>query len=86
MVENGKPAPDLFLFAAGRMDRPPQECLVIEDSAAGIAAAKAAGMRVFAYLGATHARSADYRAQIAALHPDLMFDAMDNLVQRAAKV
>lgn len=86
MVENGKPAPDLFLFAAGRMNRPPEECLVIEDSAAGIAAAKAAGMRVFAYLGATHARSPDYREQIAALHPDLMFDAMDNLVQRAAKV
>ncbi|WP_180899447.1 HAD family hydrolase [Martelella soudanensis] len=86
MVENGKPAPDLFLYAASRMKRSREECLVIEDSLAGIAAAKAAGMRVFAYVGASHAQSSDYRAQIAALDPDLMFDAMDILVQRAAKV
>jgi len=43
-VRNGKPAPDLFLAAAQRLGVPPQYCLAVEDTAAGIAAAKAAGM------------------------------------------
>lgn len=86
MVKNGKPAPDLFLYAAERMRRSPEDCIVIEDSPAGIAAAKAAGMMVFAYLGASHALSPEYRKQISNLQPDLIFDAMDNLVQRIGKV
>ena len=44
-VTRGKPAPDLFLFAAGQMRIDPAECLVIEDSRPGIEAAQAAGMR-----------------------------------------
>jgi HAD superfamily hydrolase (TIGR01509 family) len=43
-VPRGKPFPDMFLEAAKRMDVPPTECLVLEDSPAGIEAAKAAGM------------------------------------------
>jgi HAD superfamily hydrolase (TIGR01509 family) len=43
-VSRGKPFPDLFLEAARRMGVPPNECLVLEDSPAGIEAAKAAGM------------------------------------------
>jgi HAD superfamily hydrolase (TIGR01509 family) len=43
-VPRGKPFPDMFLEAAKRMDVPPSECLVLEDSPAGIEAAKAAGM------------------------------------------
>jgi HAD superfamily hydrolase (TIGR01509 family) len=43
-VTRGKPFPDIFLEAAKRMDVPPNECLVLEDSPAGIEAAKAAGM------------------------------------------
>ncbi len=43
-VTRGKPAPDLFLFAAGQMRIDPAECLVIEDSRPGIEAAQAAGM------------------------------------------
>jgi HAD superfamily hydrolase (TIGR01509 family) len=50
-VSRGKPAPDLFLHAAARMDVSPQECVVVEDSAPGVAAALAAGMRVLAYSG-----------------------------------
>jgi HAD superfamily hydrolase (TIGR01509 family) len=50
-VTNGKPAPDLFLFAARRMGFPPTACAVVEDSAWGVQAAHAAGMRVFAYAG-----------------------------------
>ena len=42
----GKPAPDMFLLAAARMNVPPARCLVFEDAAPGIAAAKAAGMSV----------------------------------------
>ena len=43
-VSRGKPFPDMFLEAAKRMGVPPNECLVLEDSPAGIEAAKAAGM------------------------------------------
>lgn len=43
-VERGKPAPDIFLAAAERLGCSPSDCLVIEDSANGVQAAKAAGM------------------------------------------
>jgi HAD superfamily hydrolase (TIGR01509 family) len=43
-VEHGKPAPDIFLRTAGLLEIPPENCLVIEDSANGVRAAKAAGM------------------------------------------
>jgi beta-phosphoglucomutase len=42
-VERAKPAPDLFLHAARQLDLPPAECVVVEDAAAGIEAAKAGG-------------------------------------------
>jgi HAD superfamily hydrolase (TIGR01509 family) len=45
-VACGKPAPDLFLLAAGRLGVPPPECLAFEDSDPGVLAARAAGMRV----------------------------------------
>jgi HAD superfamily hydrolase (TIGR01509 family) len=48
-VEHGKPAPDLFMYAAERMSTPPEACLVVEDSQYGVRAARAAGMDVFAY-------------------------------------
>ena len=44
-VEQAKPAPDVYLLAAARMDLPPDQCLAIEDSAPGIMAAKRAGMQ-----------------------------------------
>lgn len=44
-VENGKPAPDIYLEAAKRLDVSPLECIVFEDSEAGIRAASAAGMK-----------------------------------------
>ena len=43
-VAHGKPAPDLFLLAAERLGRKPAECVVLEDSEAGVKAAAAAGM------------------------------------------
>jgi HAD superfamily hydrolase (TIGR01509 family) len=54
MVARGKPAPDLFLFAAAQMGVSPSSCLVFEDSPAGIAAARAAGMEVWRYRGGGH--------------------------------
>jgi HAD superfamily hydrolase (TIGR01509 family) len=43
-VARGKPAPDLFLYAATRLGLRPEQCAVVEDSVFGIAAARAAGM------------------------------------------
>jgi HAD superfamily hydrolase (TIGR01509 family) len=54
-VPRGKPAPDLFLYVAGRMGVTPAQCLVVEDSPAGIAAATAAGMTSIGFVGGTHA-------------------------------
>lgn len=50
-VDRGKPAPDLFLYAASKMGVPPSACAVVEDSAPGVQAARAAGMRAFGYAG-----------------------------------
>lgn len=52
-VAQGKPAPDLFLLAARRAGVSPGACVVIEDSPAGVAAARAAGMACLAYAGFT---------------------------------
>jgi HAD superfamily hydrolase (TIGR01509 family) len=50
-VQNGKPAPDLFLHAARRMGVSPEACAVVEDSQYGVRAARAAGMEAFGYAG-----------------------------------
>jgi beta-phosphoglucomutase family hydrolase len=52
-VRVSKPAPDVFIFAAEKLGISPKHCLVIEDSANGIRAAKNAGMRCVAYLNPT---------------------------------
>lgn len=61
MVENGKPAPDLFLFAAKKMGFKPENAVVIEDSINGIHAAQAANMRVIAFVGAENNNNAEYK-------------------------
>lgn len=76
MVSRGKPAPDLFLHAAEQTKTPPHHCLVIEDSAAGIEAAKSAGMRVFAFTGGAHAGGENYLKTLTQLAPDHIFDDM----------
>lgn len=53
-VKNPKPAPDLFLFAAGKMGVEPSRCLVLEDSAAGVMAGVAAGMTTWGITAAAH--------------------------------
>ena len=54
LVARGKPAPDLFLYAARQMAVDPARCLVIEDSLTGIRAGLAAGMVVWRFTGGSH--------------------------------
>ena len=70
-VMHGKPAPDCFLLAAERLGYPIADCLVFEDTPAGIAAAEAAGAQV-AVITATHHRPLDTR------HPRILdYTALD---------
>jgi HAD superfamily hydrolase (TIGR01509 family) len=50
-VPNGKPAPDLFRFAAARLGVGPTDCIVVEDSVPGVTAAVAAGMTAIGFVG-----------------------------------
>ncbi|GAB7103512.1 HAD family hydrolase [Streptomyces phaeofaciens JCM 4814] len=54
-VGKGKPAPDLFLYAAERMGVAPERCVVVEDSPLGVRAAVAAGMDVYGFTAMTPA-------------------------------
>jgi beta-phosphoglucomutase-like phosphatase (HAD superfamily) len=76
MVSRGKPAPDLFLYAAEQMGAAPQRTLVIEDSVSGVAAAKAAGMVAWGFVGGSHYRSRDGRAMLYDAGADRVFDRM----------
>jgi len=76
MVPRGKPAPDLFLYAAAQMRTAPQRTLVIEDSVSGVIAAKAAGMAVWGFVGGSHYASRDGRAMLYNAGADRVFDRM----------
>lgn len=78
LVANPKPAPDLFHFAAMRMNTKESECIVIEDSPVGILGAKRAGMRAFGFIGASH-RTTDDIEKLRAAGADLVFDDMTEL-------
>lgn len=80
MVKRGKPEPDLFLHAANAMGRAPQDCLVIEDSTAGVTAARRAGMRVLGFAGASHAREVPgYPKTLMEAGAETVFDDMTRL-------
>jgi len=78
-VAAGKPDPEVFLTAASRLDVPPARCVVVEDAAAGIEAARRAGMRSIG-VSRTERLSADV---FAASLADLPEDAFDRLVRSA---
>ncbi|MGX9425175.1 MULTISPECIES: HAD family hydrolase [Bradyrhizobium] len=76
MVARGKPAPDLFLYAAAQMRAAPQRTLVIEDSVSGVTAAKAAGMTVWGFIGGSHYQSGDQHSKLRDAGADRVFDRM----------
>lgn len=57
-VAKPKPAPDVYLAASQGMGLAPRACLVVEDSVAGVSAARAAGMTVLGFVGGTHVGNA----------------------------
>ena len=78
-VTTGKPDPEVFLTAASRLGVPPARCVVVEDAAAGIEAARRAGMPSIG-VSRTERLSADvFVASLA----DLTEDAFDRLVRPA---
>lgn len=77
-VANGKPAPDLFLYTAFRMKAEPTACIVIEDSVAGIEAARAAGMWAFGFSGGSHC-DADHGEALRDAGADVVFSDMREL-------
>jgi HAD superfamily hydrolase (TIGR01509 family) len=85
MVARGKPAPDIFLHAAKAMGVAPAQCLVIEDSATGIAAAHAAGMTVWQFTGGCHFRHG-YNHTGSSHLVDRTFDRMDRFFEAAPEL
>ncbi len=77
-VKRGKPAPDLFLFAAEQMRIAPERCVVVEDSLPGIAGARAAGMTVLGFHGGSHCRPG-YEDTLRAAGAQVTFDDMRQL-------
>lgn len=77
-VARGKPAPDLFLFAAEALGVAPADCVVVEDAAKGIRAAVDAGMRAIGFTGGGHC-SADHGEGLLAEGADLVVAHMDDL-------
>lgn len=76
MVANGKPAPDLFLLAARTLSVAPEACVVIEDSAVGIEAARRAGMRALGFTGGSHAAAGRLAEKLEEAGADLIFSDM----------
>ena len=78
MVENPKPSPELFLYAASAMGISPNECLVIEDSEVGVQAACAAGIKVWGFLGGSHI-TPETKAKLLGAGAERVFGKMEDL-------
>lgn len=85
MVERGKPAPDLFLYAASQMRAAPGRCLVIEDSVPGVTGAVAAGMIALGFNGGSHCQ-AGHADRLRAAGAALVFDDMRQLPELVRRV
>jgi HAD superfamily hydrolase (TIGR01509 family) len=85
MVARGKPAPDLFLYAAERMAAHPACCVVIEDSLPGVTAAVAAGMTAVGFVGGGHC-SAGRGDQLRSAGAAVVIDRMPELLPTLARL
>jgi len=74
-----KPQPDVFLLAAELMGVAPEACLVVEDSLFGLKAGRAAGMRVAAYLGASH-QAEELVSSVLEARPDFVLETLPDLL------
>lgn len=81
-VARGKPAPDLFLFAAAKMDVDPRSCVVVEDSQYGVRGAIAAGMTPIGFVGGSHIEShhADALVEAGAVHVEDSWAAVERRI------
>ncbi len=77
-VEHGKPAPDIFVQAAARLDIAPERCIVVEDSPSGIESGQRGGMRTIGVLTTHDSLSADL---VVATLDQLPADAFARLLQ-----
>jgi len=77
-VARGKPAPDVYLEAAARVGVEPARCTAVEDSSNGLRAARAAGMRVFAFPNLRYPPAPDALALA-----DVVLDSLDQLTREA---
>ncbi len=85
MVRRGKAAPDLFLHAAAAMRASPRRTLVVEDSASGVMAGKAACMTVWGFVGGSHYAGRDGEPRLRDAGADLVFDRMAEFHTLAAR-
>jgi HAD superfamily hydrolase (TIGR01509 family) len=77
-VARGKPAPDIFLFAADKLGVSPSRCLVVEDGQHGARAGKAAGMTVYGFIGGSHC-SREWGVSLQQAGADAVFSDMPSL-------
>ena len=77
MVPNGKPAPDIFLYSAEKLNVEPKDCMVVEDGIAGTIGAKAAGIgRIVGLVGGSHLTDPELKA----LHAKALIEAGADLI------
>ncbi|MGI9421115.1 MAG: HAD family hydrolase [Geminicoccaceae bacterium] len=80
MVENGKPAPDIFLYAANQMGVAPGDTVVVEDSLPGVQAGVAAGATVIGFTGGSHILDkAGHGARLRSAGASLIIERMETL-------
>jgi HAD superfamily hydrolase (TIGR01509 family) len=84
-VKRGKPAPDLFLFAAVQMKAAPERCIVIEDSLPGVTGARAAGMVVLGFHGGSHC-TPGHAEMLRAVGAAVTFDDMRQLPRLIGRI
>jgi beta-phosphoglucomutase-like phosphatase (HAD superfamily) len=84
LVQHGKPAPDLYLHAADKLDVAAKACVAIEDSVHGVISAKAAGMTVVGFIGGGHCR-AGHDAYLSDAGADIVVGHMKDLSTTLAR-